>query len=119
MSDKGVVHGTRRRRSISESGHPRSNSRSSVSDLFLDEHDLVNTCNNVIQQSPANSDQVYVISSKLETLREKISAWQSITKHELSTIDSIKTDYNQMTGEWMDMACGLNSIASNANLRLS
>ena len=41
------------------------------------------------------------------------------TKHELSTIDSIKTDYNQMTGEWMDMACGLNSIASNANLRLS
>ena len=36
---------------------------------------------------------------KLETLREKISAWQSITKHELSTIDSIKTDYNQLKGE--------------------
>ena len=99
MSDKGVVRGTRRRRYTSESGHSRLNSTILVSDLVLDEHDLVNTCNNVTQRSPANSDQDHIISSKLETLREKISAWQSIIKHELSTIDSIKTDHNQLKGE--------------------
>ena len=89
MSDRGVVRGTRRRRSISESGHPRLNSTVLDSDLVFDEHDLVNTRNNVTQRSPTNSKQVYVISSKLETLRGKISAWQSITKHELSTIDIV------------------------------
>ena len=51
------------------------------------------------QRSPANSDQDHIILSKLETLREKISAWQSITKHELSTIDSIQIDHNQLKGE--------------------
>ena len=56
MSDRGVVRGTRRRRSIPESGHPILNSMVLDSDLVFDEHDLVNTCNNVIQRSPAISD---------------------------------------------------------------
>ena len=99
MSDRGVVRGTRRRRSISESGHPRLNSTILDSDLVFDKHDLVNTRNNLTQRFPANSDQEHIISSKFETLREKISAWQSIIKYELSTIDSIKADHNQLKGE--------------------
>ena len=99
MSDRGVVRGTRRRRSISESGHPRVNSTILDSDLVFDKHDLVNIRNNVTQRSPANSNQEHIMSSKVKILREKISAWQSIIKYELSTIDSIKTDHNQLKGE--------------------
>ena len=69
MSDRGVVRGTRRRRSISDSGHSRLNSTILDSDLVSDSHDLVN---------------------KFETLRIKISAWESIIKYELHGIDSIK-----------------------------
>ena len=106
MSDRGVVRGTRRRRSISESGHPRLNSTILDSDLVFDENDLVNTHNNVTHQSqpiiskdspggfiespmwvgtgtrlqtrkfPANNDLEHIISSKFETLRGKTSEWQ-------------------------------------------
>ena len=51
MSDRGVVRGTRRRRSISESGHPRLNSTILDSDLVFDDNDLFNTRNNVTHQS--------------------------------------------------------------------
>ena len=51
MSNRGVVQGARRRRSISESGHPRLNSTILDSDLVFDNHDLVNTRNNVTHQS--------------------------------------------------------------------
>ena len=47
---------------MSESGHPRLNSTVLDSDLGFDEHDLVNICSNLIQRSPANSDQIYIIS---------------------------------------------------------
>ena len=71
MSDRGVVGGTRWRRSVSEPGHPSVNSTVLDSDLVLDKHDLVN---------------------KLKTLKIKISAWQSVINYELPTIDNIKTD---------------------------
>ena len=51
MSDRGVVPGTRRRRSISESGQPRLNSTILDSDLVFDENDLFNTRNNMTHQS--------------------------------------------------------------------
>ena len=126
MSDRGVVQGTRRRRSISESGHPRLNSTVLDSDLVFDEHDLVNTRNNVTHQSqpiisdetggfielpmwvgtgtwlqtrrfPTNSDKEHIISIKLETLKGKISEWQHIIEFDLITID--KADHNQLKGE--------------------
>ena len=50
MSDQGVVRGTRRR-SISESGHPRLNSTIINNDLVFDDNDLSNTGNNVSHQS--------------------------------------------------------------------
>ena len=50
MSNRGVVRGTRRR-SISESGHPRLNSTILDSDLVFDDNDLFNTRNNVTHQS--------------------------------------------------------------------
>ena len=106
MSYRGVDRGTRRRRSISESGHPRLNSTILDSDLVFDENDLINTRNNVTHQSqpiisndspggfiespmwvgtgtrlqtrkfPANNDLEHIISSKFETLRGKTSEWQ-------------------------------------------
>ena len=42
MSDRGVSRRTRRRRSISESGHPSINSTNVGSDLVLDELELIN-----------------------------------------------------------------------------
>ena len=52
MSDRaGVVRGTRRRRSISEYGHPRLNSTILDSELAFDGHELIGTCNNVIHRS--------------------------------------------------------------------
>ena len=129
MFDTGVVRGTRRRRSISESGQPRLNSTILDSDLVFDENDLVNTHNNVTYQSQpiisndspggfiespmwvgtgtrlqtrrflANSDKENIISNKFETLREKISGWQHIIEYDLLTIDSIKADHNQLKGE--------------------
>ena len=97
MSDQGVVWGTRRR-SNSESGHPRLNSTSIDNELVFNDSDLSNTRKNLSHQfqqiisvdlpegcikspmwvgtgtrlqarkSPANSDQEIVISSKLENL---------------------------------------------------
>ena len=119
MSDREVVRGTRRR-SISESGHPRLNSTILDSDLVFDDNDLFNTRNNVTHQSqpiisndspegfiespmwvgtgtrlqarklPANSDQEIDISNKFETLRGKISEWQNIIEFDLITVDIIK-----------------------------
>ena len=128
MSDRGVVRGTRRRRSISESGHPRLNSTVLDSDLVFDRHDLVNTRNNVTHQSqpvisdetggfikspmgvgtstklqtrwfPTNSDKELIILGKLETLKKNITEWQHIIEFELITIDSVKADHNQLKGE--------------------
>ena len=129
MSDRGVVRGTRRRRSISESGHPRLNSTILDSDLVFDENDLINTRNNVTHQSqpiisndslggfiespmwvgtgtrlqtrkfPANSDQEHIISSKFKTLRDQISEWQYIIKYDLITVDSFKADHKRLKGE--------------------
>ena len=116
MSDRGVVRGTMRRRSISESGHPRLNSRILDSDLVFDGHDLINTRNNVIHQSqpvigdetgsfiesplgigistrlqarrlPTNSDQELLISNKLDSLKGEISHWQNIIEFELITVE--------------------------------
>ena len=97
MSDQEVVRGTRRR-SNSESGHPRLNSTSIDNELVFNDSDLSNTRNNLSHQSqqiisgdlpegyiespmwvgtgtqlqakklPANSDQEVVISTKLENL---------------------------------------------------
>ena len=97
MSDQGVIWSTRRR-SNSESGHPRLNSTSIDNELVFNDSDLSNTWNNLSHQSqqnisvdlpegyiespmwvgtgthlqasklPANSDQETVISSKLENL---------------------------------------------------
>ena len=147
MSDRGVVRGTRRRRSISESGHPRLNSTILDSDLVFDENDLINTRNNVTHQSqpiisndspggfiespmwvgtgtrlqtrqfPANIDKEHIISSKLETLREKISGWQHIIKYDLITIDSIKADHNQLKGEIHSLY--QESIYAHASVKLS
>ena len=124
----GVVGGTRRR-SISESGHPRLNSTILDSDLVFDDNDLFNTRNNVTHQSqpiisndspegfiespmwvgtgtrlqarklPANSDQEIIISNKFETLRGKISEWQNIIEFDLITVDSIKADHKLLKGE--------------------
>ena len=78
MSDRGVVRRTRRRRSISESGHPSVNSTILDGDLVLDEHELVN---------------------KFKTLKIKISAWQCFINYELPTIDNIKANHIQLKGE--------------------
>ena len=97
MSHQGEVWGTRRK-SNSESGHPRLNSTSIDNELVFNDSDLSNTWNNLSHQSqqiisvdlpegyiespmwvgtgnrlqarklPANSDQETVISSKLESL---------------------------------------------------
>ena len=96
MSNRGVVRGTRRRRSISDSGHPRLNSTILNSDLVSDEHDLVN---------------------KFETLRKKISAWKSIIKYESHTIDSIKSNHNQLVREIQSLY--QKSIHAHASVRLS
>ena len=94
------------------------------SDLVFDEHDLVNThqSQQIISNEspggfiespmwvgngtrlqtrrfPANSDKEHIISSKFETIREKISGWQHIIEYDLLTIDSIKADHNQLKGE--------------------
>ena len=99
MSDRGEVRGTRRRRSISKSGHPRLNSTILDSDLVFDENDLINTGNNVTHRSqpiisndspggfiespmwvgtgtrlqtrklPANSDQEHIVSGKFGSLK--------------------------------------------------
>ena len=82
MSDRGVVHGTRWRRSVSEPGHPSVNSTVLDSDLVLDKHDLVN---------------------KLKTLKIKISAWQSVINYELPTIDNIKANHIQLKGEILSL----------------
>ena len=78
MSNRGVVCRTRRRRSISESGHPSVNSTILDGDLVLDEHELVN---------------------KFKTLKIKISAWQCFINYELPTIDNIKANHIQLKGE--------------------
>ena len=64
MSDRGVVRGTRRR-SISESGHPRLNSISIDNDLFFNDNDLSITRNNLSHQS-----QQIISSENLEGLIE-------------------------------------------------
>ena len=52
MSDRaGVGHTTRRRRSISEFGHPTLNSTILDSGSAFDDHDLSNARNNVIHRS--------------------------------------------------------------------
>ena len=66
MSDRGVVRGTRRRRSISESGHPRLDSTILDSDLVFAEHDLVNTRNNLTQRSPDNLMEKKNVSNVLK-----------------------------------------------------
>ena len=129
MSDRGVVRGTWRRRSISESGYPRLNSTILDSDLVFGENDLINTRNNVTHQSqpiisnnspggfiespmwvgtgdrlqtrkfPANSDQEHIILSKFKTLRDQISEWQYIIEYDLITADSIKADHKRLKGE--------------------
>ena len=50
MSDQGVVQGTRRR-SNSESGHPRLNSTSIDNELVFNDNDLSNTGSNLSHQS--------------------------------------------------------------------
>ena len=127
MSNQGVVWGTRRR-SNSESGHPRLNSTSIDNDLVFNDNDLSITRNNLSHQSqqiisddlpegfiespmwvgtgtrlqarklPANSDQELVISNKLETLRLKISEWQSLIDYEPITFHCIDTDHNVLKG---------------------
>ena len=122
MSDRGVVCGTRRMRSISESGHPKLNSTTSDSYLVFDENDLINTRNNVTHRSQAiasndspggfiespmwvgtgtrlqtrkllaNSDQEHIVSGKFGSLKERIAEWQSIIEYDLITDDSIKAD---------------------------
>ena len=129
MSDRGVVRGTRRRRSISESGHPRLNSTILDSDLVFDENDLINTGNNVTHRSqpiisndspggfiespmwvgtgtrlqtrklPANSDQEHIVSGKFGSLKERIAEWQSIIEYDLITDDSINADHKRLKGE--------------------
>ena len=96
MSDRGVVRGTRRRRSISESGHPSVNSTVLDSDLVFDEHDLVN---------------------KFKTLKIKISAWQSVINYELPTIDGIKANHTQLKGEILSLH--QESIYAHASVKLS
>ena len=96
MSDRGVVCGTRRRRSISESGHPSANCTVLDSDLVFDEHDLVN---------------------KFKILKIKISAWQSVINYELPTIDGIKTNHTQLKGEILSLH--QESIYAHASLKLS
>ena len=91
MSNRGVV-----RRSISESGHPRLNSTVLDSDLVFDEHELVN---------------------KFKTLRIKISAWESIIKYELHTVDSIKANHNRLKGEIQSLY--QESIYAHASVKLS
>ena len=79
MSDRGVVRRTRRRRSISESGHPSVNSTILDGDLVLDEHELVN---------------------KFKTLKIKISAWQCFINYDIDiTIDIIKAHHVELKGE--------------------
>ena len=127
MSNQGVVRGTRRR-SISESGHPRLNSTIINNDLVFDDNDLFNTRNNVSHQSqqiisndlpegfiespmwvgtgtrlqarklPANSEQEIIISNKFEIIRAKISDWQASIKFDLITFDSINTEHSVLKG---------------------
>ena len=120
MSDQGVVWGTRRR-SNSESGHPRLNSTGIDNDLVFNDNDFSNTQNNLSHQSqqiisdelpegyiespmwvgngtrlqarilPANSDQEIVILKKLKNLCLKISNWQTATDYDPVTFDGINT----------------------------
>ena len=79
MTDRGVVRGTRGRRSISKSGQPSVNSTILDSDLVLDEHELVN---------------------KFKTLKIKISAWQCFINYDIDiTIDIIKAHHVELKGE--------------------
>ena len=126
MSDRaGVVRGTRRRRSISESGHPRLNSTILDSELAFDGHDLMDTRNNAIHRSqpiigdemgsfiespmgigistrlqarrlPADSDRELLISNKLDSLKGEISHWQSIIDYDLITVDGVKIDHKKL-----------------------
>ena len=128
MSDQGVIRSTRRR-SNSESGHPRLNSTSIYSELVFNDSDLSNTRNNLSHQSqqiisvdlpegyiespmwvgtgtclqarklPVNSDQEIVISSKLENLLLKISTWQTAIDDELITFDGINADHSVLKGD--------------------
>ena len=126
MSDRGVVRGTRRRRSISESGHPRLNFTILDSDLVFDENDLIYTWNNVTccsqpiisndspggfiewvgtgtrlqtRKLPANSDQEHIVSGKFGSLKERIAEWQSIIEYDLITDDNINADHKRLKGE--------------------
>ena len=96
MSDRGVVRGTRQRRSISETGHPSVTNAVLDSDLVFDKHDLVN---------------------KFKTLKIKISAWQSVINYELPTIDGIKANHTQLKGEILSLH--QKSIDAHASLKLS
>ena len=52
---------------------------------------------------PANSDQEIIISNKFETLRGKISEWQTIIEFELISVDSIKTEHELLKGKIYSM----------------
>ena len=115
-----------RRRSNSESGHPRLNSTSINNDLVFNDTDLSNTRNNLSHQSqqiisidmpegyiespmwvgtgtrlqarklPADSNQEIVIVSKLENLQLKISNWQTAIEDEPITFVA---DHNVFKGD--------------------
>ena len=118
MSDQRALRSTRRR-SNSESGHPRLNSTSFNNDLVFNDTDLYNTRNNLSHQSqliisveipegyiespmwvgtgtrlqarklPADSNQEIVIVAKLESLQLKISNWQTAIEDEPITFEGI------------------------------
>ena len=147
MSDRvGVVRGTRRRRSISESGHPRLNSTILDSELAFDGHELIDTRNNVIHRSqpiigdetgsfiespmgvgistrlqarrlPDNSDRELLITNKLDSLKGEISQWQSIIDYELISVDSIKIDHKKLKEDFQSLY--QDSIYAHVPVKLS
>ena len=98
-----------RRRSNSESGHPRLNSTSINNDLVFNDSNMSNTRNNLSHQSqqiisvdmPASNSQEITISSKLENFKMKISNWQSKIDEENTPIrfEGLKNDHNVLKGD--------------------
>ena len=127
MSNQRALRSTRRR-SNSESGHPRLNSTTIDNDLVFNDTDLSTNQNNLSHQSqqiitidmpegyiespmwvetgtqlqarklPADSNQEIVIASKLENIHLKIGTLQKVIDEDPITFEGIKADHDELKG---------------------
>ena len=117
MSDQGAQQGARRR-SISESGHPRLNRTSNDDELFFNNAHFSVNQNNLGHQSqqiisneltedqnllrgwelPADSDQQAIIAAKFDSVRVKIANWRKLIDDETITYEGIKDGHEELKG---------------------